>query len=179
LHANRNRENGWQGETSAPRSGLLLSVRIRTYVPIVIKRGDQGEVFALAWLGQRYEVAVPLGNPSVYDLLAEINGAIARIQVKTTRCFRNDRWAVTLATRGGNQSWSGLVKRFSSARCEFLYVHTHAGRRWFIPATQVEGGAGLCLGGPKYAEYEVDLGPPLAILTRPRRDTEAVKRGGL
>lgn len=85
------------------------------------------------------------------------------MQVKTTRVFRAGRWMVTLATRGGNQSWGDLVKRFSADRCDDLYVHTACGRRWFIPAERVEAGSGLCLGGPKYAEYEVDPGPPLTL----------------
>jgi len=130
----------------------------------MLSQGDQGETYAVAWLAaQRYLVSVPLGSSSDYDVLAEIKGRIARIQVKTTRCYRNDRWVVTLATRGGNQSWSGLVKLFSPTRCEYLYVHTGDGRRWFIPARHVEGGASLCLGGPKYAEYEVDQGAPLTL----------------
>ena len=125
-------------------------------------------------------VALPLGNASDYDLLAEIDGRISRVQVKTTRLKNpKDRWVVTLATRGGNRSWSGVVKRFSAQRCDYLYAHTACGRRWFIPARCVEGGTGLCLGGPKYAEYEVDPGAPLTLSSAPRRDTEAVKRGGL
>ena len=132
--------------------------------PCMLSQGDQGEAHAVAWLAaQRHMVSVPLGSSPDYDVLAEINGRIARVQVKTTRCYRNDRWVVTLATRGGNQSWSGLVKRFSSKRCEFLYVHAADGRRWFIPSRRVEGGAGLWLGGPKYAEYEVDPGAPLTL----------------
>jgi hypothetical protein len=131
---------------------------------MMLSQGDQGEIAAIAWLAANTRmVALPLGNASDYDVLAEIDGKIARVQVKTTRCFRNDRWVVTLATRGGNQSWSGLVKRFSPKRCEFLYVHTGGGRRWFIPAARVEGGAGLCLGGPKYSEYEVEPGAPLTV----------------
>jgi hypothetical protein len=35
------------------------------------------------------------------------------------------------------------------------------GRRWLIPSTIVEGGSGVHLGGPKYAEYEIEPGQPL------------------
>lgn len=70
---------------------------------------------------------------------------------------------MTLCTRGGNQSWSGLVKRFSADRCDFLSVHTADGRRWFIPSTAVEGGTAIVLGGPKYAAFEVDRGEPLTL----------------
>lgn len=146
----------------------------------MLSQGDQGETFAVFWLRLRgWRIALPIGNCSDYDVVAEIDGKLAKVQVKTTRVFEKNRWIVTLATRGGNQSWNGLVKRFSSDRCDYLYVHTACGRRWFLPSEAVEGGSGLCLGGPKYAEYEVDPGPPLTLSSPPRRDTEAVKRGGL
>ena len=67
-----------------------------------------------------------------------------------------------MCTRGGNQSWNGVVKRFSAARCDRLFVLVADGRRWFIRATVVEGGTGIMLGGPKYAEFEVECGHPLA-----------------
>jgi hypothetical protein len=130
----------------------------------MITQGNQGEILAVCWLmAQGWAVSLPIGSCSDYDVVAEIDNRPARVQVKTTRVLRNERWIVTLATRGGNRSWSGLVKRFSASRCEYLYVHTACGRRWFVPAGDAEGGAGLCLGGPKYAEHEVDPGPPLTL----------------
>jgi Holliday junction resolvase-like predicted endonuclease len=146
----------------------------------MLSQGDQGEHAAVAWLMSKgYPIFLPIGNPPNYDVVAEIDGRLVGVQVKTTRVWQKDRWVVTLATRGGNQSWNGLVKRFSADRCDYLYAHTACGRRWFIPAADVEGGAGLCLGGPKYAQYEVDPGLPLTLSSAARRGTEAVKRGGL
>lgn len=68
-----------------------------------------------------------------------------------------------LHARGGNQSWNGLVKRFDPVRCDRLFVLVADGRRWFIPADSIDAGSGLCLGGPKYAEFEVESGGPLPI----------------
>ena len=105
-------------------------------------------------------VYLPLGHSPDCDLVADIDGRLVRVQVKTSGCFRLGRWDVTLATRGGNRSWSGLVKRFSPERADFLFVHVADGRRWFIPSHEVEGGTGIRLGGPKYAGFEVDPGRP-------------------
>jgi hypothetical protein len=58
-----------------------------------------------------------------------------------------------LCTRGGNQSWNGLVKLFSATRRDRLFVLVGDGRRWFIPADEVSGGTGVLLGGPKYARF--------------------------
>ena len=80
------------------------------------------------------------------------------MQVKTCTCFSKERWGVTLCTRGGNQSWSGLVKRLDPSRYDFLFVLAGDGRRWFIPSDRVSGGSHLLLGGPKYAEFEIEPG---------------------
>ena len=71
-----------------------------------------------------------------------------------------------LATRGSNQSWSGLVKRFDQSRCDVVFVHVADGRRWYIPAGAVEGRTRLLLGGPKYAEFEVEPAGPLPSRSR-------------
>ena len=68
---------------------------------------------------------------------------------------------MTLRTRGGNQSWNGLVKRLDPARCDAVFVHVGDGRRWYIPARALGGGSGIVLGGPRYAESEVEPGQPL------------------
>jgi hypothetical protein len=81
-----------------------------------------------------------------------------RVQVKTSGFRRNERWEVTLSTRGGNRSWSGVVKRLDASRFDFLFVHVAAARRWMIPAGKVAAGSSVLLGGPKYAAFEVEPG---------------------
>jgi hypothetical protein len=126
------------------------------------RQGDLGEFSALEWLGWKgYPVWLPFGHSPNIDLVAEIDGRLVGIQVKTSTVFRHGRFDVTLCTRGGNQSWSGLVKHFSSARCDWLFVLVADGRRWFIPTHVVEATSGLRLGGPKYAAYEIEPGRPL------------------
>jgi Holliday junction resolvase-like predicted endonuclease len=126
------------------------------------KQGDLGELSAMEWLrSQGYDVYVPVGHTRDCDVVADDGEALARVQVKTTACFRNRRWVVAICTRGGNRSWSGLVKRFTSARCDWLFVLVGDGRRWFIPSASVGGGTKIHLGGPNYAQFEVEPGRPL------------------
>jgi hypothetical protein len=123
------------------------------------EQGDFGEMSAMHWLAwQGASVAVPVGNNRHWDLMADLDGRALRVQCKTSRCVNKDRWAVTLATRGGNQSWNGITKYLDPSRFDFLFVLVGDGRRWFIPADRIEGGRGLALGGPKYAEFEIDRG---------------------
>jgi PD-(D/E)XK endonuclease len=116
----------------------------------------------MVWLVSRGgTVSVPLFHSPDYDLIADFDGLLHRVQVKTcTRRYR-DRWSVTVCTRGGNQSWSGLVKRLDPSRCEYLFVLVGDGRRWFIPAHAFGGGTAINVGGPKYAEFEVEPGEPI------------------
>jgi hypothetical protein len=127
------------------------------------RQGDLGELSAMEWLGtQGYGVWIPVGHSPDCDLIAENDERLLRVQVKTTTCRCRNRWVVAICTRGGNQSWNGIVKRFSATRCDWLFVLAGDGRRWFIPARAVEAGAKLTLGGPKYSEFEIDSGRALS-----------------
>ena len=126
------------------------------------RQGDAGELSAINWLfsaGTR--VYLPLFTDPDCDVVADFGDRVDRVQVKTSTCRRSNRWEVTLATRGGNQSWSGLVKRLDATRCDSLFVHVGDGRRWYIPVSAPGGGSLIVLGGPKYADYEVEPGEPL------------------
>jgi hypothetical protein len=145
-------------------------------------QGDQGEMSAIVWLGSLgWPVFLPIGHSPDYDLVTDFGDGLSRVQVKTSTVFRLGRWDVTVCTRGGNRSWSGVVKRLDPTNYDYLFVLVGDGRRWFIPAADVQGACGLRLGGPKYAEYEIDRGEPLRIgrptldSASPRRDTRAVK----
>jgi hypothetical protein len=138
------------------------------------RQGDLGEISAMQWLvGAGAIVWVPVVSAPDCDLIAEFGDRLVRVQVKTSTCWRNNRWQVTLATRGGNRSWSGLVKRLDATRCDCLFVHVGDGRRWYIPASALGAGSGLVLDGPKYAHYEVEPGEPLPA--RPLRVAEAAE----
>jgi hypothetical protein len=126
------------------------------------EQGDKGELSAATWFSEQgASVAFPLFHSPNWDLVVEREEGLYRVQVKTSTVFRNARWEVAICTRGGNRSWSGIVKRFSASRCDILFVHVGDGRRWCIPSERVDGGSAIHLGGLKYAEFEVDSGRPL------------------
>ena len=118
----------------------------------------------MEWLGSiGAHVSVPVGHSPDYDLVAEIDGELVRVQVKTSRHINSrGRYEVALATSGGNQSWNRVVKRFDASRYDWLFVLVSDGRRWFIPSDAIEGTRCICLGGPKYAEFEVAAGRAFA-----------------
>jgi hypothetical protein len=132
------------------------------------RQGDIGEFSAMEWLdSQGYKIWLPVGHSPNADVIAEDDDErMLRVQVKTSTRYRNRRWEVMICTRGGNQSWNGVVKRFGATRCDRLFVLVGDGRRWFIPAAEVGGGVGVLLGGPKYAEFEVEAGRPIPSFGR-------------
>jgi hypothetical protein len=131
------------------------------------EQGDIGELSAIVWLaGQGYPVFKPLFHSPNYDLVADLGSRLVRVEVKTTTLFRKRRWEVTVCTRGGNQSWNGLTKRLDPEMCDYLFVLVRDGRRWFIPSRHFGGGRALRLGGPKYAEFEVEKGDPIPAAAR-------------
>jgi hypothetical protein len=132
------------------------------------RQGDIGEASAIQWfLALGAPVFVPIAHtPSDYDMLVDLDDRVLRVQVKTSTCRERDRFAVAICTRGGNQSWNGIIKRFSASRCDYLFAHVGDGRRWFIPAKAVEGGNQITLGGSKYSEFEIERGAPLAARSR-------------
>jgi PD-(D/E)XK endonuclease len=126
------------------------------------QQGDFGELSAMCWLAScGASLAMPVGNNRHWDCVAELDGRLLRVQVKTTRSRRRGRWEVRVSTSGGNQSWNRVVKLLDTSRFDYLFVLAGDGRRWFIPAERVEGGTALRLGGPKYAEFEVERGDPI------------------
>lgn len=124
----------------------------------------------MEWLaGKGALVWIPLGHSPDADLVADLNGRLLRVQVKTSTYEKTTprgekRWAISLSTNGGNQSWAGVAKRFDANDVDYLFALVGDGRRWFIPATVVEGSRGINLGGTKYSEFEVERGQPIESL---------------
>jgi PD-(D/E)XK endonuclease len=138
------------------------------------RQGDAGELSAMTWLVSLGAiVAKPLFESPDYDLLADFGDRIERVQVKTSTHWAKNRFVVSLCTRGGNQSWNGIVKRLDASRCDGVFVHVGDGRRWYIPAAALGGGSAIVLGGPKYAEFEVQPGEPLQARPPPSEEPPA------
>lgn len=132
------------------------------------EQGDWGELAAMTWLMSRgASVYRPVFHSPDVDLVAALAHQVLRVEVKTTtQQYGDGRWSVAISTRGGNQSWSGLVKYFDPRRCEYLFVLASDGRQWFIPTAALECRSGLTLGGPKYAEHEIERGHPIPRVAR-------------
>jgi hypothetical protein len=124
----------------------------------------------MEWLGMHGALVwIPLGHSPDVDLIAELDGRLLRVQVKTTtmRVVTPDghaRWSLSIATNGGNQSWTGLYKTLDPSAVDYVFALAGDGRRWFIPAPALEATRAISLGGPKYSEFEIQPGTPIMRL---------------
>jgi hypothetical protein len=124
------------------------------------EQGDIGERAAVDWLWRAGAVVcVPLGHSPDFDLIAVFDSRPVLVEVKTSTTLvpekPSPRYALFIATGGGNQSWNRVTKLFDPSRCDFLFALVADGRRWFIPTGAIDGRRCIQLGGPKYAEFEV------------------------
>lgn len=120
------------------------------------RQGDLGEAAAIQRLTELGAlISFPLFHSPDYDLIAEFSGRLHRVQVKTSTFREGPCYVVQLATFGGNQSWSGVVKRFDPSRYDRLFPLVADGRCWLIPTSEIEGSRGINLGGKKYGEFEL------------------------
>src|SRR4051794_12926265 len=99
------------------------------------QQGDLGEASAIEWLtSMGATVLLPLGHSPDHDLVADANGRLLRIQVKSstqmvTTPMGHARRVVALVTSGGNRSWTGVIKRLDPSRFDYLFALTGDGRR--------------------------------------------------
>lgn len=131
------------------------------------QQGDLGEASAIEWLTSKgAAVLIPFGHSPHFDLVAEIDRQLVRIQVKsstqeTQTPEGHPRLTVAVRTCGGNQSWNRVAKVLDPSKFDYLFVLTGQGRRWLIPAGALDGRSAITLGGPKYAECEIEPGRPI------------------
>jgi hypothetical protein len=57
-----------------------------------------------------------------------------------------------------------VAKRFDPGCVDYLFALVGDGRRWFIPASAVEGETNISVGGLKYSEFEIEPGEPIMPL---------------
>ncbi len=149
------------------------------------QQGDVGEASAIEWLTSKGAlVLVPLGHSPEFDLVAQVEGRLLRIQVKSSTQERRadddqTRNVVSVGTSGGNQSWNGETKKLDPSAFDFLFVLPARGRRWFIPSGAVDAGSALQLGGSKYAEYEIEAAASLRDVVFEPLVESARKPGGV
>jgi hypothetical protein len=111
-------------------------------------QGDIGEWSAIGWLiNYGAKVFLPLGHSADVDLVADLDGRLVSVQVKTSTVARNARYEVTLATRGAIEAgaaWSSTSTRADAITSSFTSVMGDVGLSrpgpWRVAPASCSGG---------------------------------------
>lgn len=124
------------------------------------KQGDIGVAEAIRYYTRLgYEVFHPLTEATRVDLVVLKGEEILRVQCKTNihHPKGTKSYSVSLITSGGNQSWSGEVKRISSKEVDVVFIWCEDDSLWVVPSSVVEGKRSFSAG---YMNREYHVGGP-------------------
>jgi hypothetical protein len=99
-------------------------------------------------------VALPLNDTQKYDLIADFNGKLQRVSVKTSRSTRNGKSYDVLLKNCGGTSKGSKIRPFDNSTCDYVFIVTAADKYYLIPAENITATNSLAV-GIKYTEYEV------------------------
>ena len=118
-------------------------------------QGNLGEAIAICELSKLgYSISIPLHTNLPYDLVADKDGVLYRVQVKSTSVQKDGKWNVFIATSGGNTKLH-TRKGFDSSRCDYIFVVAGGTQFWFIPTSIITAKDYLTVGTDKYREYQI------------------------
>ena len=101
-------------------------------------------------------VAIPLNDTQKYDLIADFNGKLQRISVKTSRATENGKsFAVQLRNTVGI-SCNNKIRPFDNESCDYLFIYTINEEYYLIPSKEVTAINSINV-GPKYYDYLVEI----------------------
>lgn len=101
-------------------------------------------------------VSLPLNDTQPYDLVADFNGKLQKVQTKTSRYSETDgqTYVVQLKNSGGNRTGTTRIVPFDNTSCDYVFVYTASDKIYLIPSDEIHTTSSMTV-GIKYAEYEV------------------------
>ena len=101
---------------------------------------------------------IPLNDTQKYDLVADFNGGLQMVSIKTSRFEgRHGGYEVLLKNCGGS-SGKSKVRYFDSSTCDYIFILTGDDKLYLIPSSEIESKTSIVVGN-KYAEFEVSIKP--------------------
>ena len=101
-------------------------------------------------------ISIPLNDTQKYDLVADFDGKLQRISVKTTRATDNGKsFSVQLRNTGGS-SGNNKIRPFDKTTCDYIFVYTINEECYLIPSDIINATNSINV-GPKYYDYLVEI----------------------
>ena len=101
-------------------------------------------------------VAIPLNDTQKYDLIADFNGKLQRISVKTSRATKNGISFEVQLRNTGESSGKNKIRLFEKDSCDYIFVYTINEECYLIPSDIIEAQNSINV-GPKYYDYLVNI----------------------
>ncbi|MFZ1258098.1 MAG: group I intron-associated PD-(D/E)XK endonuclease [Candidatus Saccharimonas sp.] len=120
------------------------------------EKGDLATAHAISYfMTNGYEVCLPIGDKRPYDLIAEQEGKLYRVQVKYAGYYTGEqKYKAALRTMGGNQSYFS-AKKYSDTDFELLFIYVGNGRMFLIPWPELKNRNSVSIEASKFARFEV------------------------
>ncbi len=101
-------------------------------------------------------IALPMNDTQKYDLIADFNGGLQRISVKTSRNRTEyGTYSVNLRNTGGS-SGNFKTRPFDNSTCDYIFILTGENKLYLIPSNIIDATNSISV-GKKYTEYEVHI----------------------
>lgn len=102
-------------------------------------------------------IALPLNDTQKYDLIADFNGQLQRVSVKTSRHSNTQGKSYDVALKNcGGSSGKGTIRRFDNTSCDYLFIYTADENLYLISAKDISASNAIVV-GLKYTEYKVSI----------------------
>ena len=99
-------------------------------------------------------VSIPLNDTQKYDLVADFDGKLQRVSVKTSRYSPNGISYEVLLKNCGGTSKGSKIRPFDNTTCDYLFIVTGNNKLYLIPAREANVKSSITV-GIKYTEFEV------------------------
>ena len=105
---------------------------------------------------QGIPVSIPLNDTQKYDLIADFNGGLQRISIKTSRYTQNGlSFEVALKNSGGS-SGKSVIRNFDNTSCDYVFIYTADESLYLIPSKEITASNSIKVGN-KYTEFKVKI----------------------
>ena len=97
-------------------------------------------------------VALPLNDTQKYDLIADFDGKLQRVSVKTSRFSVHPNTFDVLLKNCGGGSKGATIRHFDNTTCDYVFIYTADNNIYLIPSTVITAKNSITVGN-KYVEY--------------------------
>lgn len=102
-------------------------------------------------------VSIPLNDTQKYDLVAEIDGKLSKISIKTTRYKSHNNFVVQIRNSGGARTGPVRKVPFDKTSCDYLFVYCSDETMYLIPSETINSKNILTITDGIKQRYEVKI----------------------